>query len=826
MRRNWITILPLVLLLSFVNLSAAQETKEITCTGKVMNSNAQPVSGADVICYEEFFDYGEGRIRWEVLGQAKTNQEGKFSQELEVTDRDNVWLAARKEGLSLGWEQAAYNNADLDFTIQLDKPTTLAGIVIDDTGRTIANAKLHVCLKSEQGRRGVTFTEPEDWFMTKTNGEGRFSFDSIPVGATADFWVEAPGRVCFWTFWETDLVDVLGSRFAAGRTDVRIVLGPEAKIQGLIIDEDTGNPVEGIRLQARPDRSYASYFCADLVVSDKNGRFCLKGLPADVFSLQVVPPRDRMAHWVAKDVKVTVQRGQTVRDVIVAVGKGAILEVIVRDGETNESIEGAWIYVRQEADFGRHSCYAKSVVADAGGSARFRVPEGKCSISAGSRNYNYYRSAEPITVVKGKVTKHHIQLERHPSVSGIVRDKNGQPVAAIAVASKPVCEQAVRTNADGWFEVCWRRRSSIRKKFLLAQDTQRNLAGLVEFKDESQPVDIRLEPAFTLRGQVADPYGEGIAMASISLRASLPGWITNVGEQVFTDAKGFYKISAVPPPQPDFSYSIRANAKGYGPLRLSKISFGDDPAKPVEIDTIVLPPADQSISGVVVDSEDEPAAGVPIFLAGPSGSRTAGQPRRVTVTDAQGKFIIDRICKGPLRLQANFGSSPGGAGFLEAQGGDKNVKIILGQEGIHRPHVSLVGKPLPELKDLKVDLSSADVSDKMLLVCFWDMEQRPSRNCIIQLAKQAEQLKQKGVTIVVIQASKIDENKLNEWMKKYNIPFTVGMVQDDIEKTRFNWGVNSLPWLILTNQQHIVRAEGFALAELDEKISEATQKQN
>jgi len=101
------------------------------------------------------------------------------------------------------------------------------------------------------------------------------------------------------------------------------------------------------------------------------------------------------------------------------------------------------------------------------------------------------------------------------------------------------------------------------------------------------------------------------------------------------------------------------------------------------------------------------------------------------------------------------------------------------------------------------------------------MNQRPSRNCIIRLAKQAEQLKQKGITVVAVQASKIDENKLNQWAKKYKIPFPVGIVQGDVEKTRFTWGIRSLPWLILTNRKHIVNANGFSLAELDEKIKSA-----
>jgi translation elongation factor EF-1beta len=100
------------------------------------------------------------------------------------------------------------------------------------------------------------------------------------------------------------------------------------------------------------------------------------------------------------------------------------------------------------------------------------------------------------------------------------------------------------------------------------------------------------------------------------------------------------------------------------------------------------------------------------------------------------------------------------------------------------------------------------------------MNQRPSRNCITRLAKRAEQLTQKGIVVAAIQFSKIDQNALNEWIKKYNIPFPVGVVQGDAEKAHFNWGVKSLPWLILTDSKHVVRAEGFGLDELEEKIRE------
>jgi hypothetical protein len=55
-------------------------------------------------------------------------------------------------------------------------------------------------------------------------------------------------------------------------------------------------------------------------------------------------------------------------------------------------------------------------------------------------------------------------------------------------------------------------------------------------------------------------------------------------------------------------------------------------------------------------------------------------------------------------------------------------------------------------------------------------------------------------------------------VKKNNVPFPVGTIQGDEEKVRFILGVKSLPWIILTDHEHVVRAEGFSLGELDETL--------
>lgn len=131
---------------------------------------------------------------------------------------------------------------------------------------------------------------------------------------------------------------------------------------------------------------------------------------------------------------------------------------------------------------------------------------------------------------------------------------------------------------------------------------------------------------------------------------------------------------------------------------------------------------------------------------------------------------------------------------------------------------SLIGKPLSELNDIKIDLTPEQAKGKMVLVCFFDMNQRPSRHCVTQLAKQVNSLEEKGITIIGVQATKVDKSQLNEWVKRSNIPFPIGQTAGDEEKVRFTWGVKSMPWLILTDKHHKVIASGFSLTELDDKI--------
>jgi len=411
-----------------------------------------------------------------------------------------------------------------------------------------------------------------------------------------------------------------------------------------------------------------------------------------------------------------------------------------------------------------------------------------------------------------------LQLAGRLMITGVVRDEAGQAVDGVKLTVVPTSYRDGTSDAEGKFEVVWDPRGGGYERMvhhLIARHEQRNLAASVEINEDTETLDIKLSPGLIIAGKVVDPNDKAIPDAKIGPIWRTDRYAIQFGrDTVQPDADGNFEIKALPP---GHKYSVSVSADGYGRKSVqADAEYAVD--NRLELKPIVLALANLSVSGMVVDTEGKPIAGVRVYAFG------EGQSYRSVQTDAEGKFTIEKVIAGSIRLRAGFDGS------AQTEGGAKDVKIVMGRRpttvsppvpSIPKQPPSLVGKPLPELKDLKIELSPADANDKMILVCFWDMEQRPSRYCIRQLAEKAKDLAEKGITIVAVQASRVDRNNLNEWVQKYNVSFPVGMIEGDVEKAKFTWGVKGLPWLILTDHEHIVRANGFSLAELDEKIKEA-----
>jgi len=79
-------------------------------------------------------------------------------------------------------------------------------------------------------------------------------------------------------------------------------------------------------------------------------------------------------------------------------------------------------------------------------------------------------------------------------------------------------------------------------------------------------------------------------------------------------------------------------------------------------------------------------------------------------------------------------------------------------------------------------------------------------------------LQQKGLTVLGLQAAVTTGDSFKEWKDANPVPFPVGRVPEKADKTKWASEVESLPWLILTDSDRRVTAEGFALDELDAKL--------
>jgi len=819
-RYSVFTVIIMVALALSATVSAAQPAGPSgaggsTITGKVTNSQGGPVDGAKVTLYQMIYTETASMPTTEVLGEKDTGADGTFTLTVTPKLAPSVYgyVVVRKEGLALGWIMwQAQTKEQLD--IPLGEPKDLAGQVVDEQGRPLADVDVHIAMgmmgKPDE-RRHLAFP---GFLAAKTNANGRFVFAALPAEATFELWAEKPGRATVGTF---DRMTYRGVRyqFSPGQTGIRLTLPPEARIEGLVVEKESGKPAAGVRLMAESEPRQVAVL-GKPVITAQDGTFRMGGLAPALYVVRLASAiRVQMAEWVAEPVRVSLKAGETIGNIKLQLAKGSIIEVLVKDA-AGKPVVGALASLR-------HVAPEKSTGGrtDPNGLARLRVLPGRYSFLGASKNgYSRRMSPEEVTVKEGETKRIESTLNSLPKVAGVVRDQAGNPLAGVRVEVKPSGQEETVTDASGKFEVSWDPPSSNSGRTTLvvvARDRTRNLAEAVEMDEQTGNVDVKLRPGLSLTGTVLDHEGKPLPGARLWVMLFASTWGSTLGRgESATGPDGRFEVKALPPER---KYRVTARAEGYGKQNIM-VEASDFKDNRYDMGGFKLPPANLSITGVVVDSNDKPVAGATVYGFGED------QPDLHQMqTDAEGKFIIRGVCAGPIRLQASLDGPSRRSGQAQTEGGATNLRIVISerpttQQYMPRRPAALRGKPLPPLKDLGIDLPT-DATDKMLLICFWDMGQRPSRNCLTQLAAQAGPLGEKGVRIVAIQAAQAEDSALREWIAKNKVPFPLGNIRGDIDKTQSAWGVASLPHLILTDKKHITVAEGFGLDDLDKQIEAA-----
>lgn len=799
----------------------------IVFRGRVLDHQGKPVAGAAVRFYQLDISESDILVTAERTGEEVTSSDGVFSfaaSKLWEGHRQGS-IIARKEGLALGWVVWLLRQ-DEQADIVLGEPKDLRGLVVDQGGRPVGDARVGVAvgmIGAIQDERIVTSLADPRLLTVRTDRDGGFVFADMPADATFEFFAEKPGygRIC--TLDPLKAASSGRCQFAAGQADIKLTLPPEARIEGKVVDKTTGQPVGGARILARRFEEEDPFgFGSDPVASGADGTFTIASLAPGAYTVRLIPKAQRALDQVAEPVEVSLKAGETVRDVCLALTAGSLVEVVVKEQGSGAPIEKARISVIDPAR-GR----GPGSVTDAAGIARFRLTPGTYQLMRiYQEGYEYLNQQETFTIADGQTRRFERVLTSLPSLTGVVYDDAGKPLEGVALQIMPVGRESATSDAQGQFRVKWDKSNWGQNPpalYLLARHAERNLAAAELAGEAGSRMEVKLRPGVTLAGQVVDANGKPIAGANILVMFWGANWRSTIlsTHGTKTDTQGRYEVGAMPSEQ---RYDIHASGGDYGYVRTEADTAGTTGNR-VAVNTVTLPLANLAVSGQVVD-----VAGTPIPRANVScyAGGESGQPNRHVQTDAKGRFTLERVCAGPIQISVS--GRAGSAvlrGSVQTEGGATDVQIVLtqantgGSRVIPRRPASLKGRPLPDLKTVGIELP-ADAQGKMLLVCFWDMDQRPSRHFVTQLAGRAAQLAEKGVVIVAVQAGKVDQNVLAEWVKTARIPFAAGSIGSDAEKARLEWGVASLPHLILTDRRHVVVADGFGLGELEKKIEEAS----
>ena len=224
-----------------VTVASGQEKKSLVLRGTVVDGTAQPVAGAEVAAYKQQYTSHNASMYAIMLAPiVKTDTQGRFKMSVPVgSEHDYQWsifIVARKTGLAYAWDGLNYGYRDMaegNFNLILEKPVVLTGKLLEADGNPVAGAKVRAIPKNQYLHRlsGRPILGPEEWFTTKTDAQGNFTFDYFGSDVATDFMVETPDR-SFAHRFTTHRDENYG--YEVSKSQVKLVLPGKTTVRGRV----------------------------------------------------------------------------------------------------------------------------------------------------------------------------------------------------------------------------------------------------------------------------------------------------------------------------------------------------------------------------------------------------------------------------------------------------------------------------------------------------------------------------------------------------------------------------------------------------------------
>jgi RNA polymerase sigma factor (sigma-70 family) len=503
-----------------------------------------------------------------------------------------------------------------------ERAVVLRGTVLDTGGGPIVSAQV-VALSSRILPGGVQKRS----FSTRTNERGLFSLH-LPVDHHA-VRVTSPG----YAGEERDLQ--LSSDF-----EQPFHLNPEARITGVVLDELSGQPVGGARVELAPGPGPNAPI--DEVITDVAGRFELRGLDPGTHILAV-----SQGEQIGRSAPLQVRFASVLEGVVLTVRPGLSFAGALSDAD-GRPLAGAVLHLAR----GRDPLLGEEVGrTDSDGAFRIAgLPPGKYHLTMMAEGHPSLTRRFVLPADEG--TPVSWSLPRGTEIEGRIVDRDGLPMSGARVTARP------RTTGDEGVLMSARTFSGEDGRFRLLGALPGNTSLVAEHRGPGRSLahDLIVPPegirgvllkvgvgAF-VQGQVR--WDDGTPAHSAQVVAQGP----RQSAQAFTTNDGTFRIGPLPPGH------YRVNAlwpnfpiKGVGPgLRpdRAEIQLEGDAERTVDLE---LPALRATVRGQIRDQEGHPVEGAQVqAMQRVPNSQFPRHPK--AVTDAEGNFQVVSIRAGRYSL--------------------------------------------------------------------------------------------------------------------------------------------------------------------------------
>lgn len=607
---------------------AAEQAKP--CAGRVVDENGKTLPGVKVAAFDSASTAaGETEVR--ELGVVSTDAAGRFEFG-RWTETTAVAIVATKTGRCLDWARWSSKQDD-EPVLRLGPPAIIEGEIVGDDGQPVVGASVHALLQQESPEpRRMYVPLPGGALTVKTDAQGRFRFAHIPQGATVGFDVTAPAKARVFA----------EPQFAPGQKGLRFVLPPEGRIEGVVVEKGTDQPLAEVHLLAVGSLSAGVQRVR--AKTDGQGRFRMVGMSGGTYDIEIVGPRPALPEWLGSVEEVRVDAGNVTSSVRIDAYRGGTLELALTDALTGKPVAAAAVVHVAPADDVRISEWGRT--SNEGVAQFYLSPRDYVVTEAWVPGYSYEpKEGKSFRVDVGLTERASLVVRPIPrvadvaSVTGVALDLTGKPVPGAKIQILPLggTPRDIVAAKDGTFAVpaadigpwfC----------FLSGRHPQSNLASLDVVEKDVAALQITLRPPAQVSGRVHDAQGRAVSGAVVQAQIDVPH-ITRSAPVATTRTgqDGRYRLELG---GTGMTYAITAEAPGYG-LGEIVVPQHRSTLGSVTSNDITLQIADRSIHGVAMDLRGTPTAGVIVW------AKLSGGPRFPTsvVTDEQGQFVLENLTK-------------------------------------------------------------------------------------------------------------------------------------------------------------------------------------